>query len=419
MSDLITANEASLLGRDREQRPWQQAMVLQVAGGLTRDSLLALISERISYAPRFRKVVAGWPIAGWVDDPHFNLGGHVEEITLVPAQTLLGWVGARLTEPLTRSHPLWKLSLINGLGDGSQAVVIRINPALVDGYANIHLLQELLDDQPQDFPTEVTANWQPSDPARPKVAAAWSGLADPINAAKRLADSTIGLVENQLRGLIDQPSGCFLATTTVDLAAVDQVSQGFNCSVHDVLLTLASAGIRGWLAELGRDLAEELALVPEAVVEPEVLASAIGCEVIPSFYQLPLTAKTAAGRLQAIASMTAARPASSTSVPRADLAALAGFAVATMHSVAANTVAVGRPHSVLIADLPGPDRPRYLGPVQLKRVVTYTALSDAEKLSLNITSYQDSVELSALADAPLESWTASVAAELNALRAEC
>ncbi len=417
MSSPVTPAEASLLGRDRSQRPWQQALVLQVAGGLSRDGLLGLVSERIGYAPRFRKIVSGWPIAGWVDDRHFSLGGHLDEVTLAVGESLLGWLSDRLAEPLSPLHPLWKLTLVHGLEAGGQVVVMRINPVLVDGYDNIHLFQELLDEAPQEF-DGVTQDWHPADTTAPDLGSLLTGLDDPINAARGLAASLTGAVENRVRTMTARPVRQYLATTRVSLAAVAQLSARFDCTVHDVLLSLATAGVRGWLDEQGCPLNDELALVPLAVTESQVLESAIGCQVIASFCELPVTATSAAQRLEALASITAARRDSRVSVPVVELTELAGFAAATLQAVAATTVAVGRPHSVLVTNVPGPTQPRYLGPALVQQVSVVGSLTDAEKLNISITSYGDSIDLSVAAAAPVNSWAASVAAELNALRSE-
>jgi len=417
VSSPITPTEASLLGRESSQRAWQQAVVLRVPGGVTRDGLIGLLSERISYAPRFRKIVAGWPLAGWVDDRYFNLGGQLDEVTVADGESLLSWLAERLAEPLSRQHPLWKLTVVHGLADGTQAVVIRINPALVDGYDNIHLFQELLDEVPQPW-AEAGESWQPADTQVPDVGAILSGLDDPVAAAKTFVAGVSGAFENQLRKVTAQPTPQYLATTTVALAAVSALSVRFECTVHDVLLTLATAGVHSWLAEQGRPLSDQLALVPLAVVEEQVLASAIGCQIAASFCELPVIATSAGQRLQAIASITAARRDSKVSVPVVELTELAGFAAATLHAVATNTVAVGRPHSVMVTNVPGPDRPRYLGPAVVTEVFMITSLTDAEQLNISITSYQDSIVMSVAASGPVTSWADSIAAELNLLQSE-
>lgn len=162
MTDAVTVTEAALLARDQESQPWQQVVVAVLSGALTRQQLIDQIADRIEYAPRFRRIVSGWPVPSWTDDPNFRLAGHVHEVSLAAGERLEDWLAERLTHSLDRAHPLWDATLVT-LGAGLQAVVVRINPALVDGYDQVHLLQELFDTEPGPI-EPVQTQWQ-AEPA--------------------------------------------------------------------------------------------------------------------------------------------------------------------------------------------------------------------------------------------------------------
>ncbi len=414
MSEPVTVAEAALLAHDQVREPWQQAMVFTLTGGLTREELTSRLAERIEYAPRFRRIVAGWPVPGWVDDPNFNLSGHVSEVSLGPGERLEDWLGRQFGTALPRSHPLWAATLVHDPTRGSQAVVVRTHPALVDGYANIHVFQEVLDTEPDEIAT-VPDSWKAADTAPPAVTDLLNGLGDPLGAARQAASGVFGMVENGLRGLVAEPRPQHLATADVDLARVDQVRDIFGCSTHDVLLALATAGVRGWLVEHGCPLTDPAALVPLAIAEPDVLDSAIGCRIAPSISMLPVSCDDPSERLQAIATITRARRDSGVSVPARDLVDLAGFAPATLLAVAAGTVVAGRPHTVAATNVPGPDDVRYLGRARVRRVYAVTATTDTEELSISIVSYHGRVTLSAAAVEPADDWARSISAELAAL----
>lgn len=414
MSEPVTVAEAALLARDQQRRPWQQALVLTLAGGLGVDELAGRLAERISYAPRFRRVVAGWPIAGWVDDANFNLEGHLSEVTLDRDERLEDWLELHLAMPLPRSHPLWAATLVHDPSRGSQSVVVRVHPALVDGYANIHLFSETLDSEPEDVGPPAPP-WTATDTTPPDVTDLLDELADPIGAARQAVAGAFGLLENGLRGLVVEARPQHLAAAEIDLGHVAAVRQAFGCSTHDVLLCLATAGVRGWLAEHGRPLVDPVALVPLAIAEPNVLDSAIGCRISPSFDLLPVSASDPVERLAAIATLARARRDSGLSVPARDLIDLAGFAPATLHAVAAGTVVAGRPHSVVVNNVPGPDEARYLGRARVRQVYAVTATTDEEDVSVSITSYRGRATLSVAAVLPAGSWVASIGAELAAL----
>lgn len=417
MSDPVTVTEAALLARDQASQPWQQAVVAVLSGPLTRHELIDRVADRIGYAPRFRRLVSGWPVPGWVDDPNFSIGGHVREDELAPGQHLEEWLSAKLGSPLDRGHPLWEATLVRGLGPGTQALVVRAHPALVDGYDNVHLLQELFDADPASVDVAVD-DWQPSDVQPPGLADLIGGISDPLKAVSGAATGLLGMVENAVRTLAAAPRPQHVAGVEVDLDVLAAVRGAFGCTTHDVLLSLATAGVRGWLVDHQRPLADPVALVPLAVREPAVLESAIGCRVAPSWLGLPVTATSPGDRLRAVATLTRARTDTGLSVPARDLSDLAGFAPPTLHAVAAGTVAAGRPHTVVVSNVPGPAEDRYLGRAKLRQVYALTATTDDEQVNVSITSHRGRVTLSATAVAPLRRWARDVGDELRALRAE-
>ena len=416
MSDPVSVTEAALLARDPESQPWQQAFVVVLSGELTRRELIDRITDRIGYAPRFRRMVVGWPVPGWVDDANFSVAGHVREATLETGQRLEDWLTTKLTVGLDRAHPLWEATLVHGVGPGTQALVVRSHAALVDGYDNVHLLQELLDEHP-DAIEPVVDDWQPADDA-PGLGDLVSGLDDPLKAVTNAASGLLGMVENAVRTLAASPRPQHVAGVEVDLDVLAAVRRAFGCTTHDVLLSLATAGVRGWLIDHRQELVDPVALVPLAVGEPAVLESAIGCRIAPSWLGLPVSATSPGDRLRAVATLTRARTDSGLSVPARDLVDLAGFAPPTLHSVAAGTVGAGRPHTVLVSNVPGPHGQRYLGQAKVRQVYALNATTDDEQLSVAITSHRGRVSFGVTAIAPLRRWARDIADELGALRAE-
>ena len=417
MSDPVTVTEAALLARDQQSQPWQQAFVTVISGGITRAEVIDRVTDRIEYAPRFRRLVAGWPIPGWVDDANFSVAGHVRETTLEPGQRLEEWLSARLAVGLDREHPLWEATLVHGIAPGTQALVVCSHPALVDGYDNVHLLQELFDEHPETI-AEAADDWQPTQAEMPGIADVVGAIGDPLRIVTGAATGLIGMVENAVRTMAASPRPQHVAGVEVDLDVLAVVRDAFGCTTHDVLVSLATAGIRGWLIDSGRELADPVALVPLAVQEPAVLESAIGCRIAPSWLGLPVTVTSPGDRLRTVATLTRARTDSGVSVPVADLTGLAGFAPPTLHSVAAGTVAAGRPHTVVVSNVPGPTGERFLGRARLRQVHALTSTTDDEQISVTITSYRGRVTLDVTAVAPLRRWARDISDELGALRAE-
>jgi WS/DGAT/MGAT family acyltransferase len=117
---------------------------------LTFDYLRAHMAERLDELPSFRwrivRVPLGLhhPVA--VEDPDFVLDRHLQRTTLSPpgGTKELDRLCATLAEtPLDRRHPLWQLTLIDGLADGRQAVVLKAHHCLMDGVAAMTTLSRV------------------------------------------------------------------------------------------------------------------------------------------------------------------------------------------------------------------------------------------------------------------------------------
>ncbi|HRA76363.1 MAG TPA: wax ester/triacylglycerol synthase family O-acyltransferase [Propionicimonas sp.] len=416
MSDPVSVAEAALLARDQAQQPWQQAFVCLLDGDLTRQDLIDRVTDRIGFAPRFARVVAGWPRPVWVDDDGFSVAGHVREHTLGAGERLQDWLAGRLATPLDRAHPLWQAWLVHGAAGAMPAVVVLSHPALVDGYDHVHLLQELFDDGPGPLGGGGTS-WRPASERDP----GWAGLLgldDPLGAVKGLAGSLGGMLENAVRTIAASPRGHHVAGVEVDLATLAGIRRRHGCTTHDVLVALVTAGFRGWLLDQGAGAGDEVALVPLAVTEPDVLESAIGCRVAPEWIALPVSEPSSVQRLAIITSLTRARLDTGVSVPARDLVDLAGFAPPTLHSLAAGTVAAGRPHRVLLSNAPGPAQPRYLGRARVTGLYSLLATTDAQQFTASVSSYRGRVTIGVVATAPATHLARDVSAELGALRVE-
>lgn len=411
---MVSVDEAALLARDQPAQPWKQAFVCLLDRPVTREQLTDRIAERIDYAPRFRRKPAGWPLASWVDDPSFLVSGHVREETLTSGETLQQWLAARLATPSDQAHPLWEAWLVRGAAGVLPALVVFSHPALVDGYDNVHLLQELLDERPTTI-TPAQETWK----AGPATGPGWTEMAgrlgNPLQAVRDAGAGLTGLVENAVRGLAAAPRHHHVAGVEVDLATLRPVRRRYGCTTHDVLLAIATAGVRGWLIDTGGVLEDQVALVPLAVTEPDLLGSAIGARVAPQWIVLPVTEPSPIARLEAIATLTRARQDTGMSVPARELRDLAGFALPTLHSLAADALAAGRPHTVWIGNAPGPGEPRYLGQARVVGAYSLLATTDDQRCTVSISSYRNRVTIGVTALHEVRHFARDVGNELGAL----
>lgn len=120
------------------------------------DEVTELIQRQVvDQFPVFRQRPEPPPLMGqpwWIDDEGFSLDRHVLRVTL-PAPgddaALQAHIEAELDEPLSRSHPMWRMHLIDGYGSGS-AVLLRIHHSLADGIALTRVLLSLTEGDPAE-----------------------------------------------------------------------------------------------------------------------------------------------------------------------------------------------------------------------------------------------------------------------------
>jgi WS/DGAT/MGAT family acyltransferase len=137
---------------------------------LTRAMVAARLAERIHLVPRLRQRLEETPLGianpVWTDDTAFDLDWHVRQASLPDGADVdeqLSWlVGREFSHRLDRTRPLWEATLIEGLQDGRQGLLMKVHHALVDGMAAIGMAALVLDPTPEPLelpPPEET--WEP------------------------------------------------------------------------------------------------------------------------------------------------------------------------------------------------------------------------------------------------------------------
>jgi WS/DGAT/MGAT family acyltransferase len=332
-------------------------------GSVTTAEVSALLAQRLDYAPRWRRIVSGSPLAQqWVDDPLFSVDRHVTEITASDIKGVTEIVSGLLDTPLQPDRPLWQAVVVPG--SRRTALVLRVSPALVDGYDAIHLLQESLDEfsAPID---PVLPEWTPRTAEGGVAGDAMSGvlrtLRDPRAVLSRVRSRVDNAVDGLSRVVIPQAGGQSVGSASVSVDRLRAIRRRHGVTTHDVLLALVAGGYRAWLESAGEPITDRIAQVPLATAEPDVLGSAIGCRIAPQWMALPLTLDDPVDALESIATLTAVRIDSRRLVPARELESLAGFAPPTLVAVGAATVTANRPFDILVVNAPGPSGRRYFG----------------------------------------------------------
>jgi len=409
--------------------------------GFDYDRLIALISDRIAFVPRYRQRIQQVPgrVANpvWVDDEAFDLGYHVRRSALPrpgTADQLRELVGRIVSRPLDRSRPLWEVYFVEGLADGQVALLYKTHQALVDGVETVDLGQVLLD---RDDVPEVADghDWADDWRARRTPSSAGllaSALKDSVTEPHTVADSARGTLDTVLRnaetiaakvarvgnaltgrrperetplsGRLSQQRR--VVTYTSDLADYRKIRDTHGGTVNDVVLATVTGGLRTWLmtrAESMGGLRKVHAVVPVSVIDRELEATSLGTQIAAHFVDLPIGEASPVVRLHQVSYSFQAHKDTGRAVAANRLAGIAGFAPTTFHAIGSRVAAaeLRRGFQIAITNVPGPQSPLYAAGARMVGTYPVPPLLPHQALAIGITSYDGKVFYGITADRDL------------------
>lgn len=417
--------DAMFLNQDSPDVPRQVASlaILEPGGALTYDRLIGVINERLDIVPRYRQVprkvpgALGTPL--WVDDEGFDISLHVRRSALPRPGTrdaLHELVGRLVARRLDLDRPLWELYLIEGLEDGSVALLFKAHQALVDGSETIDLAQVLLEetDRVREIPHE---DWNPR-PAPGPLGAVSATLERNVRhpgEALRIAELNVGRVARHLpvvgggpvatRGVLSAQLSRHRRFTTLSTCLDDyrRVRDQHGGTVNDVILAAITGGIRGWMLTRAEPVTAKTsfrAMVPMSVVADDGLPTSLGSKVRGHLLSLPVGESNPVVRLHQVSYALKDHRETGSAVAANQLASLPGFATSTFHAVGARVAAAetSRGHHLTITNVPGPQEPVYMAGEQLAEVYQAIPLIDHRAVSIAVTSYHGRVFFGIVAD---------------------
>ncbi|CAB4686197.1 MAG: wax ester/triacylglycerol synthase family O-acyltransferase [Actinobacteria bacterium] len=437
MSQRLRPRDLAFLAAESTSTPMHNATVEifdPADSGFDYDRLVELISDRISFVPRYRQRLQAIPghLANpvWVDDPAFDLGYHVRRSALPrpgsPDQ-LRDLVARIVSRPLDRSKPLWEIYFVEGLAGGQVALLYKAHQVLVDGVETVDLGQILLDKTrepkilggdewlPHRLPSGATllvgalrgVVEQPDsvvDTAR--------GLGGALVRTADHATSRVGRVVNGLTGRrgekataisaphSQQRSVISVPTCLEDYRRIRDVHGG---TVNDVILATITGGLRGWLMTRDESLSglrQVRALVPVSVIDRELEATSLGSQIAAHFVDLPIGEASAVVRLHQVSYSFKAHKDTGRGVAANRLAGIAGFAPTTFHAVGSRLAAseTRRGFQLTVTNVPGPQSPLYAAGARMLSTYPVPPLLPGHSLAIGVTSYDGGVTYGITAD---------------------
>jgi len=391
------------------------------------------VRGRLHLVPRYRQKLSTPPLETgrplWVDDPDFNLEYHVRHTALPSPGTedQLLLLAARIaSQQLDRDKPLWESWLVEGLEGGRFALIFKTHHALVDGVAGVDLATVLLDLGPSaERPPENLEPWRPqAQPSATELVAA--GVRGVVGVAGELAaraaaaatrpgatfgmlrDTAEGIGEIVWAGLNPAPETPLnveigphrrYAVVRHQLADYKTVKNAFGGTVNDVVLSVVSGALAGWLQSRGirTEGLEMRALVPVSV-RGEDQRGALGNQLTAMRGPLPVYIQDPVARLQFVRRAMDGLKESKQAVGAATLAAVNNLAPPTILAQASRLQFSTRLFNLLVTNIPGPQFPLYVLGRRLEDLFPIAFLPKNHGLAVAIMSYDGGIDYGLLAD---------------------
>ncbi|HEX8083492.1 MAG TPA: wax ester/triacylglycerol synthase family O-acyltransferase [Solirubrobacteraceae bacterium] len=432
--DRLTAVDASFLEQESPESHMHVGALVTLEGPAPPlADFLDSLRGRLHLVPRYRQKLAVPPLDTgrplWVDDPDFNLEYHVRHTALPSpgSEEQLRNLAARIfSQQLDRSKPLWELWVVEGLEDGSWALISKTHHAMIDGIAGVDLATVMFDLTP--VPREVEhpdRAWQPNrEPAAVDLVAA--GVRGAVRTGLELAEKAVGAMLRPQTTLtaaresaeaigevvwatlnpapptpLNVPIGPHrrFAGVRGRLDEFKLVKDVYGGTVNDVVLTVVSGGLRTWLRSRGvRTEGLELrALVPVSL-RGHGEAADLGNQIAAMRGPLPVYVADPLERLRTVRASMGELKESKQAMGAEVLASLQNFAPPTILGVASRLNFSTRLFNCIVTNVPGPQLPLYVLGREMKTVFPIAFLPRDHALAVAIISYNGWLNFGLLGD---------------------
>jgi diacylglycerol O-acyltransferase / wax synthase len=432
--DRLTSIDASFLHQEGHSSHMHIGGVLVFEGPPPKfDDYLNHVRGRLHLVPRYRQKLATPPLETgrplWVDDPSFNIEYHVRHAALPSPGTeeqLFLLVGRIASQPLDRSKPLWENWLVEGLKDDRFALIFKTHHALVDGVSGVDLATVLFDlaPDPPPMPTDLEP-WQPHvEPSQAELVLAGvrgavrtsaelasravTAVTRPADTLGALRDAAEGLGEIVWAGLNPAPETPLnveigphrrFAVVRHELADYKEVKDSLGGTVNDVVLTVVSGALAGWLRSRGvrTEGLEMRALVPVSV-RSKADEGTLGNKLTVMRGPLPVYIRDPVARLRFVRKAMDGLKDSKQAVGAATLAAVNSLAPPTILAQASRLNFSTRLFNLIVTNIPGPQVPLYVLGRKLIDLFPVAFLPEHHALAVAIMSYSGNMDYGLLGD---------------------
>lgn len=393
-----------------------------------RDRLLTAIDRASRLVPRLRQRVVSTPLSvappRWEVDPNFDLSFHVRWARAAGDGSLRDVLD--IAEPIAmqgfdRARPLWEVAVIEGLGDGGAAVIMKLHHSITDGVGGIKIAMHLFD-----------LEREPADdgamPAAPPVAvlgraarivdaieherrrqlgiakrtvptaagAVAATLTDPLGAARRAAEAAASIgrllapATTHLSDVMEDRSlSVHFDTLRVPVGQLKAAAKRVDGKLNDAFVAAVLGGLRRYHTKHGSSVAA-LRMTMPINTRNEVTADLAGNQFAPARFAVPIDIDDPVERMRAVRDLVArqrAEPALRLTEP---LASILYRLPATVSTGIFGSLLKGI--DLVTSNVPGVPVPVYLAGAQLEAQFPFGPMLGAAT-NVTLLSYLDEAQV--------------------------
>lgn len=430
--DVLSGMDAQFVYWDNDRTPMVMGNLCIFEGGPLHDESGAFrlaevrraISSRLHLVPRYRRklLTTRWSLAHpvLVDDPDFDIAEHVRLVTL-PApgsREQLKEAFARVHEGvLDHSRPLWEITFIDGLEDGTVGMAQKIHHAPFDGSSTVDIMDLLFQGTPDGEPPP----WQPQPPpdgltllgamSGQQVSKVWDRV-NPrqIPQLPRRLGEIPGVVRSLVeigrppRTSLNAPIGPrrrfdWVPTTLETARTIRGLVPG--CTVNDVMLAVVAGGLRELLLSRGEDVADLMlrVMVPVSVRTTSGATDA-GNQISAFFAPLPVCQPDGLRRLQLVHRSTRRLKDGKQARGIQMIMDSAEYLPSALTAAAGRTVIqAGSAMNLTVTNVPGPRTELRLLGARMLELNPMVPIGNRLTLNVAVESYLDKLTIGLSADA--------------------
>ncbi len=404
-----SANDMMELATDRPSAPQHVAAILRLERAVDPARVRDVLSARLPAVPRLRQRLTRAPLGGgrpvWVDDPRFDITRHLAVRSAPPPgdqAALLEVAAAAATAPLPRNRPLWSVTVVTDLVDGSTALVLVLHHVLADGIGGLAALASLVDGAPpappRTFPAHAptpSALWIDATRGRIQTLTALPHLPRLVRAAA--AELQLGTHHGPSACSLNQPIGPRrrLAVTSVPLTELAGLAHHHEATINDVLLTAVAGALTAVLHDR-RETVDSFVISVPVSKRQDASSTELGNQVGVIPVQVPAGGRPD-DRLAAVAASTQAARRSPGRGASAPLLAF-GFRLLARLGVFAFFVNHQRLVTTFVTNLRGPSTPMTLGGARLTEIIPISSISGNITVAFAALSYAGTLTVTVIAD---------------------